>query len=465
MFVLCPHCQFLVAMDPRTGAPPAACPNCGGAMGDGVEEAPCTAADDAVATPPLRQRRVAQRRTHRGGPSPADPRMDAAPTPSACDADSETFSADAMIAAMSAKPDRRPRAKPRSPNRSLRRLDAQRASRRPTHRAGRAVARPPPPCASRRSPRARRMSDAHGALGGLRSKPTAKPKRRTDPSPRRSPHRRPRARKRSVKPIPSLRARAKAKPTRSLQRLRRRTSDPSPVVPTRRSSKRPWSQRARRRLARAIEVAPVETRADRTRSDRADAGRSRTRGRSAVADVIADVATTSRTRDADRTRPTNPCASHRHDDRHRSSRTIELHRHPRYRPSPASATRALHRHRRPRVRRAAPPASLRTQHALRTARCPRAGRARDLAALALLLVAATAARATRRARARRALAPAVVGAVPRVALHVAAWRDPAAFTMLARDVRPHPSARRARCRSPRVSATTRAGRRRGRAWC
>ena len=32
MFVLCPHCQFLVAVDPVTGAPPARCPRCDGAV-------------------------------------------------------------------------------------------------------------------------------------------------------------------------------------------------------------------------------------------------------------------------------------------------------------------------------------------------------------------------------------------------------------------------------------------------
>jgi len=32
MFVLCPHCHFLVGMDPRTGGPPAACPKCGGSV-------------------------------------------------------------------------------------------------------------------------------------------------------------------------------------------------------------------------------------------------------------------------------------------------------------------------------------------------------------------------------------------------------------------------------------------------
>lgn len=32
MFVLCPHCHFLVGIDPRTGAPPAKCPKCDGVV-------------------------------------------------------------------------------------------------------------------------------------------------------------------------------------------------------------------------------------------------------------------------------------------------------------------------------------------------------------------------------------------------------------------------------------------------
>jgi hypothetical protein len=32
MFTACPHCQFLVARDPRSGAPPADCPRCGKAL-------------------------------------------------------------------------------------------------------------------------------------------------------------------------------------------------------------------------------------------------------------------------------------------------------------------------------------------------------------------------------------------------------------------------------------------------
>ena len=54
MFVLCPHCQFLVALDPASGRPPARCPRCGEPV---QPDAPATvaaatpAAPDAAPTP------------------------------------------------------------------------------------------------------------------------------------------------------------------------------------------------------------------------------------------------------------------------------------------------------------------------------------------------------------------------------------------------------------------------------
>ncbi|HVR81555.1 MAG TPA: DUF3426 domain-containing protein [Luteimonas sp.] len=45
MFVLCPHCQFLVALDPASGQPPARCPRC-----DGLLLQPPAPAGDEVAT-------------------------------------------------------------------------------------------------------------------------------------------------------------------------------------------------------------------------------------------------------------------------------------------------------------------------------------------------------------------------------------------------------------------------------
>jgi uncharacterized protein DUF3426 len=56
MFVLCPHCQFLVAVDPVSGLPPPRCPRCGGVLTESpvpapVAEAPPTAAQDELPVP------------------------------------------------------------------------------------------------------------------------------------------------------------------------------------------------------------------------------------------------------------------------------------------------------------------------------------------------------------------------------------------------------------------------------
>jgi hypothetical protein len=54
MFVLCPHCQFLVALDPATGEPPPRCPRCEGAVQAAVAPASVSAAlpEDAIAALP-----------------------------------------------------------------------------------------------------------------------------------------------------------------------------------------------------------------------------------------------------------------------------------------------------------------------------------------------------------------------------------------------------------------------------
>jgi len=59
MFVLCPHCQFLVALEPATGQPPEQCPRCHERLreamqsappaGPGVDDAPVSAAIDQTA--------------------------------------------------------------------------------------------------------------------------------------------------------------------------------------------------------------------------------------------------------------------------------------------------------------------------------------------------------------------------------------------------------------------------------
>jgi hypothetical protein len=57
MFALCPHCQFLVTVDPRSGRLPSTCPSCGGMLEDAGETAAAQdppappATSDASATP------------------------------------------------------------------------------------------------------------------------------------------------------------------------------------------------------------------------------------------------------------------------------------------------------------------------------------------------------------------------------------------------------------------------------
>lgn len=49
MFILCPHCQFLVAIDPASGLPPARCPRCGQGL---RAEAPTTTEPESDASAP-----------------------------------------------------------------------------------------------------------------------------------------------------------------------------------------------------------------------------------------------------------------------------------------------------------------------------------------------------------------------------------------------------------------------------
>src|SRR5687768_6071373 len=92
MFVLCPHCEFLVSVDPRTGQPPPQCPKCGQALESAL------AVEDVAPLAPSPE------------PPPLEPPSPEAPPPAAA----PQGRADAVIAAMSAKPARKPRGKPRA---------------------------------------------------------------------------------------------------------------------------------------------------------------------------------------------------------------------------------------------------------------------------------------------------------------------------------------------------------------
>lgn len=89
MFALCPHCQFLVTVDPRTGQLPPACPGCGKPVDDAGDEASATPDGPAPPTPAATPaapspRRVANRKPAADAPntaataSPAVPKADTA---------------------------------------------------------------------------------------------------------------------------------------------------------------------------------------------------------------------------------------------------------------------------------------------------------------------------------------------------------------------------------------------------
>lgn len=110
MFVLCPHCQYLVSVNARTGRPPAVCPKCGQAMDVQAES---QAPSEEVAPVEVAPVEVAP---IEAAPIEAAP-IEAAPVPETTAAPAEReppaaqLSADAVIAAMAQKSPRKPRAK------------------------------------------------------------------------------------------------------------------------------------------------------------------------------------------------------------------------------------------------------------------------------------------------------------------------------------------------------------------
>jgi hypothetical protein len=420
MFVLCPHCQFLVAVDPRTGAPPAVCPKCGGAMGEAVEEsvlpvedAPPAVVPDPVAAPePVPAPAVPD-------VGPVGPVAGSATTASPA-TDSETFSADAMIAAMSSKPGRA-RAKARvaeveapKPRRSARKAtsDAPAAEATPTS------ATTPP---VRKAQGLGLVEWMRGALGGLKAKPAApKPVEAPPAPPMPAEIAPPRTRtKASVKPIPSLRARAKARADADLAAAAASGAAPDVVE-------------AQAPVALApIEVAPVETpNLELVPMELAPVETEREEAAS-IDDAIADVAQFTEAAPAPTPADVVPVALR--DVAPRDETPVKPARAP-SKPAPATPP--------PRARATtSAPSFLRNEtraaHAAIPASWPRIVL---LAALALLLVLQLLL-AQRDVLARDARwRPTVDMLCSALRCTLPPWRDPAAFTMLARDVRPHPTA-------------------------
>ena len=183
MFVLCPHCQFLVTVDPRSGRPPALCPNCGKPMEGETKAEDAPAALPPEVQPPPETPPVA---ASEDAPEPT-PAPEPEPEPAQLDAD-------AVIAAMAQKSPRKPRAT----------KSAEKPARRKREPATKAEPAPPP--AAPPKPAGPSLAVRMAAWWQAR-KPAPKPKAETPVVAAKSAttEAKPKA---TVKPVPSLRERA-----------------------------------------------------------------------------------------------------------------------------------------------------------------------------------------------------------------------------------------------------------------
>ena len=240
MFVLCPHCEFLVGVDPRTGQPPAACPKCGQALESAqADEAPVVVEETRDAAPDVV---VPVEPVVESTPEPAKPQLDP----------------DAIIAAISAKP-RKSRAKPRTETKPIpsekvptppRRKRAERSTAAPIDAAPETTTTPAVPA------RPATPSLATRVAAWWSSRKTAQASAPPEPAPAQSPIET--KRKASVRPIPSLRdraaARAAAKHAQQVPEIEALSiGDAEPVVVETPVVEPPAVQTA------PVEEAPVET--------------------------------------------------------------------------------------------------------------------------------------------------------------------------------------------------------------
>ncbi len=187
MFVLCPHCQFLVTVDPRSGRPPEVCPNCGKPLDAQVQ--------GAVETTDAPSERPAQVEAAAAPPEPPA-ESEAATEPEAAPPQAQR-SEDAVIALMAQKPPHKARASQAAEK------PAKRKREKPATPAP--VAKPPAPPKPQR-PAGPTMSVRLAALWSS-IKPKAKPKvekavvETTPPAEEAK-------KKATVRPVPSLRERA-----------------------------------------------------------------------------------------------------------------------------------------------------------------------------------------------------------------------------------------------------------------
>ncbi|MGO4552394.1 DUF3426 domain-containing protein [Lysobacter sp. 2RAF19] len=197
MFVLCPHCQFLVTVDPRSGRPPAVCPSCGKPMEGQAQEDVGEADDAPTPTAPPEQASPAQPAQPEVTPPEPEPAPAPAPEPPQ---QQDQLNADAIIALMAQKPPRRGRAS----------QAADKAAEKPAKRKREKPAPPPPPVAKPapppkpKAPAGPPMSVRLAALWAT-FKPKAKPAKPAAETP---PATQDAKKKATVKAVPSLRERA-----------------------------------------------------------------------------------------------------------------------------------------------------------------------------------------------------------------------------------------------------------------
>jgi hypothetical protein len=235
MFVLCPHCQFLVGVDPRTGRPPVGCPKCGQPM-----EAPASIEVELVpelvpeVVPDVAPDVVAEVLVE---PAPIEsPRAEPAPTQP---------SADDFIAAMAQKAPRKPRTKTKE-------IVARPAAEKPTRRkraqdvapeaASESTSTPAPAAAPARAPKPAGPSLAARIVAWTKSlKPAPKPRPAPSPAPATTdaaPTEAPERKKATVKPVPSLRERAAKRapaadaPVETTLQIEATAEAATPAVPT-----------------------------------------------------------------------------------------------------------------------------------------------------------------------------------------------------------------------------------------
>jgi hypothetical protein len=207
MFVLCPHCQFLVTVDPRSGRPPAVCPSCGKAMEGQAQEDVGEAKDAPTETAP--PERASPAEPEAPPPEPEAPQPEPEPElalPPAAEPEpaprQDQLNADAVIALMAQKPPRRGRASQAAEK-------AEKAAEKPAKRkrektpAPAPVAKPPPP--PKPKPPAGPTMSVRLAAWWATFKPKAKPAK---PAGETQPAMQDAKKKATVKPVPSLRERA-----------------------------------------------------------------------------------------------------------------------------------------------------------------------------------------------------------------------------------------------------------------